>query len=73
MLPDGTYEAMVIDADEGPAPATVVLNLTVLTGPHKGDLVPVTVSGLDRDPLDLFAVPALLVVADGLPTVTLEA
>lgn len=73
MLPDGTYEALVVDADAGPEPGTVVLNLTVLEGPHKGDLVPVNVAGLTRDPLDLFAVPAVLVVADGHPSVTLEA
>jgi len=71
MLADGTYDAMVIDAtdtDDG----AIALDVTVLAGPHKGELLTITATGLDRDALDLFAVPATLVVLDGRPTVRLE-
>lgn len=72
MLADGTYDAIVVDAeaDEGGA---IGLELTIVAGPHKGEVVTVRAEGLRRDPLDLLAVPAVLTVADGLPSVDLEA
>lgn len=72
MLEDGTYEAVVVDADEGPQTGTVRLELAVLVGPHKGELVTVIAADLGRDPLDTLAVPATLVVSNGQPHVHLE-
>lgn len=83
MLEDGTYDVVVVDAErpdqsaesDPTAPARldlVVLDLAVLAGPHKGEMVRVTASGLDRDPLDLLAIPGVLLVADGEPKVELE-
>ena len=71
MFPDGRYDAIVVDADEGDDGA-VVLELAIAAGEHKGEVVTVTATGLGRDPLDLLAVPATLVVVDGSPAVTLE-
>ena len=71
MFPDGRYDAIVVDADEGDDGA-VVLELAIAAGEHRGEVVTVTATGLGRDPLDLLAVPATLVVEDGSPTVTLE-
>lgn len=71
MFPDGRYDAIVVDADEGDDGA-VVLELAIAAGEHKGEVVTVTATGLGRDPLDLLAVPATLTVLDGSPTVTLE-
>lgn len=83
MLEDGSYDVVVVDAEQ-PEPSgesgttdlalldLVVLDLAVLAGPHKGEMVRVTASGLDRDPLDLLAIPGTLVVADGEPRVELE-
>jgi hypothetical protein len=71
VLDDGTYEAMVVDAtdvDDG----GIALEVTVLTGEHKGELLTVTAHGLDRESFDLLAVPATLVVLDGRPSVELE-
>ena len=72
MLEDGTYEAIVIDAEPGTEANSVVLELAVAAGPHKGELVTITANGLSRDPLDLLAVPATIVVKGGVPTLTLE-
>ncbi|MGI8710419.1 MAG: hypothetical protein ACR2LA_05440 [Acidimicrobiales bacterium] len=72
MLEDGTYDAIVVDADDGPGPASVVLELAVATGLHRGEVVTVTATGLGAEPLDLLAVPATIVVRDGSPTVSLE-
>ncbi len=70
MLGDGTYEAMVVDAVDDAG--VVVLDLAVLTGAHKGEVVTVRASGFERDPLDLLAIPATLTVAGGQPSVQLE-
>jgi len=71
VLDDGTYEAMVVDAtdvDDG----GIALDVTVLTGAHKGEVVSITAHGLGRESFDLLAVPATLVVRDGRPTIDLE-
>jgi len=72
MLDDGTYDAIVIDASEGSAPGVLVVELTLVGGAHRGEMVTITASGLDRDPLDLLAVPATIVVTDGQPVLTLD-
>ena len=80
MLSDGTYDVLVVDAelvDDDPGshdggPEGIRVDLTILAGPHKGELVTMTAHGLDRDPLDLLAVPGTVVVTDGEPHLTLE-
>ena len=71
LLDDGAYDALVVDASETEE-GSIALDLTVLDGPHKGEMVTVTARGLGRDPLDLLAVPATLTVVDGRPSVRLE-
>lgn len=72
VLEDGTYDVVVVDADDGGAPGSVRLDLAVLAGAHKGELVTVNAADLGRDPIDVLAAPGTLVVADGEPTVVLE-
>ena len=70
MLEDGTYDGIVVDAEEdGDA---VRLDVTILGGPHKGEVVAVRAVGLADDPLDLLAAPCTLTVADGEPRVALD-
>jgi len=49
-----------------------VVVLAIAAGEHKGELVSITAPDTGRDPLDLLAVPATIVVADGRPRLTLE-
>jgi len=70
VLEDGTYDVVVIDADD--VEGGVHVELTVLAGPHKGEVVALTAAGLARDPLDLLAAPGTLTVADGVPRLALE-
>ena len=68
---------MVVDATEsegpiGPDGPGIRVDLTVLGGAHKGELITMTAVGLQRDPLDLLAVPGTLVVDQGNPQLTLE-
>ncbi|MDD9372264.1 MAG: hypothetical protein PV358_19230 [Acidimicrobiales bacterium] len=70
-LPDGTYDALVIDAadhDDG----SVSVDLTIVAGPSKGEVVTLLASGLEGDPLDLLGVPATITVSDGSPSVRFE-
>ena len=71
VLPDGSYEALIIDASELDDGA-LALDVTLLDGLHKGALVTVRATGLDVDALELLALPCMLVVADKNPRVTLD-
>lgn len=71
-LPDGIYDALVIDAaehDDG----SVSVDLTIVAGPSKGEVVTLLARGLEGDPLDLLGVPATIAVSDGSPSVRFEA
>lgn len=71
MLDDGTYDVLVVDADVD-AEGVVHVEVTILAGEHKGEVVSVAAAGLRRDPLDLLAAPGTLTVADGSPRLALE-
>jgi hypothetical protein len=76
MLEDGTYDAFVVDAHalaDGPSGRRgLELDLTVLSGPHKGEVVSVRATGEERDETDVLGLPATLTVADGEPTLSLD-
>ena len=64
------YDVIVVDAeDEGDGAR---LELTVLAGAHKGDVVALHAAGLGRDPLDCLGMPGTLTVADGEPSIVLD-
>jgi hypothetical protein len=76
VLGDGTYDAIVIDAGgDGDGNAngdTMVLCLTITAGERKGEVVEVQAVHLQYDPLDLLAMPCILVVRDGEPKVVFD-
>jgi hypothetical protein len=72
VLPDGSYDAIVIDADPAvPGPGTDI-ELTLVSGEHKGEVVGVTADGWEGDELDLLGLPATLIVEDGAPRVSID-
>ncbi len=71
MLDDGTYDALVFDADER-AEGGVTVELTILAGEHKGEVVSVASPDWTGDALDLLGIPATITVTDGNPSVTFE-
>jgi hypothetical protein len=76
VIPDGTYDAFVVDAEPGVAEdgtGHMHLELTILAGDHKGEMLGVTAVGLVGDEIDLLGMPATLTVADGQPTVRIDA
>jgi hypothetical protein len=70
VIEDGSYSAVVVDADRDGDHA--VLELTIVAGPHRGEVVAVRAAGLRRDPLDLLGIPATVTVADGRPAVRFD-
>lgn len=70
VLEDGTYDVLVVDAEA--TEGGIRLDLTVVAGPHKGEVITLGARGLHRDPLDLLGVPGTVVVAEGRPRLTLE-
>lgn len=70
MLDDGTYDALVFDADEDGDGLNV--ELTILSGEHKGAVVSVRTTGWSGDAIALLGIPATITVADGTPSVTFE-
>jgi hypothetical protein len=70
-LPDGTYDALAVDAREADD-GSVTVDLTIVAGPAKGEVVSLRATGLTGDPLDLLGVPATITVAGGVPAVRFE-
>jgi len=70
ILGDGTYDVFIIDAEELDD-TTLRLDLTIITGPSKGEVVSVRATNSGRDPLELMGTPAVLTVADGVPAIQL--
>jgi hypothetical protein len=71
-LDDGTYDALVVDAGRAGDGACQV-ELTILSGDHKGEVVAVRTRSLSTDQAaDLLGIPATLTVTDGAPHVTFE-
>ncbi|MEM7339211.1 MAG: hypothetical protein AAF467_11215 [Actinomycetota bacterium] len=71
-LADGTYDVLVVDADNDSGPR---VELVVTAGPAKGETVtlrtPGPLSG-ESDPLDLLGLPGTLTITGGHPTLALE-
>ena len=64
MLPDGRYDAIILAADPVGGPA-VRVEVVVVSGPHKGEVVSLDASGITGDPLRLLGLPATLAVSAG--------
>jgi len=65
VLPDGTYDALIVDAVDGR------LEVTITSGDHKGEVVVLRGSFAGKDDVDLLAEPATLTVLDGVPRLRL--
>jgi len=75
MIPDGIYDAFVVDAEPGVADdgtPHMHLELTILAGEHKGNMLTVTAVGLAGTEIDLMGMPATLTVADGQPSIRID-
>lgn len=69
-LPDGRYDVLVVDATRDRN--DFVIELTIVAGDHKGDVVNVRATGLDVDELDLLGMPGTLDVENGVPRFAID-
>ena len=69
-LPDGAYDVLVIDATADDD--ALALEITIIGGEHKGEVVAVRATGLGVDELELLGMPGTLRVVDGAPTFTVD-
>lgn len=71
VLDDGVYDAFIVWAEE--AGESVSVEATVTSGAHKGRLVALLAPspGHGRLPLDLVGLACLLIVSDGVPSLSL--
>ena len=70
MLADGTYDAIVVDAER--VEDGIRLELTITAGPMKGEVVAVRAAHLTMDPVNTLGIPARIVVTNNRPRVELE-
>ena len=71
MLPDGTYDVFVVDA-AADGPGGLRLDVTILAGDQKGEVVSVRAEGLGVDEVDALGLPGTLTVEAGEPALVLE-
>ncbi len=71
-LVDGKYDVIVVDAVARDDDA-IAIDVALSSGPMRGDVVTIVATGLARDPLELLAMPATLVIVDGQPHLTIDA
>ncbi len=76
MLDDGTYDVIVVDAESdagsGEGGASLRLDLTILAGPRKGEMVSMRAIGLPVDDIGALGMPGTLTVREGEPSVVLD-
>ncbi len=71
MLPDGTYDVFVVDAAPDGTAGALRLEVTILAGPYKGEVVSLRAEGLGIDELAALGTPGTLTVASGEPSLAL--
>ena len=77
LLPDGTYDVFIVDAEDAPpadgaaSPGTQ-LDLTVTSGPHKAETLVLRSTTWLGDPIDLIGMPATMTVTLGVPSVRID-
>jgi hypothetical protein len=79
VIADGTYDVFIVDATPltgDPDPTTTTtgwrLELTILAGEYKGEIVTLGASGLTGTEFDLIGMPGTLTVTDGKPGLTVD-
>lgn len=71
VLTDGVYDAFIVWAEA--SGGEVAVEATITTGAHKGEMVALRTpeDSRGRIPVDLIGLACLLVVSDGLPSLSL--
>ena len=70
-MPDGRYDVFIVDA-ETIDDATMRVEIAMVTGDDKGDVIAIRGPHLADDPLQLLGLPGTLVVEDGVPRLQVD-
>jgi hypothetical protein len=65
-LDDGTYEVIVVDAQERDETA-IAIDVAITSGARRGEMVTVLATNIARTATDLLAMPATLIITNGQP------
>lgn len=73
-VPDGTYDVFIVDAEPHPdRPESVVkVEVTIVSGDYKGEVLNLNADGINGSDIDLMGMPAVLIVANGVPVLTVD-
>lgn len=70
-LPDGVYDVMILDVEAAERQQARV-DVVITAGSHRGEVVSLRMSPMQRDPLGLMGLPASLRVSDGTPALEMD-
>lgn len=76
-LPDGTYDVFIIDTEYvpgrgNPATGALQLDLTVIGGEFKGEVLTLSSAELAGEAIDLIGTPATMTITGGQPHLTFD-
>ena len=72
-IPDGDYDVLIVDVEAGEEDTqSARIELVIVSGERKGEVVSVRASGLARDTTEVLGLPATLRVAGGVPHLVLD-
>jgi hypothetical protein len=72
VIPDGSYDVFVIDALPLDGDGGWQLDLTIVAGDHKGEVLSVRAVGMTGTEFDLMGMPGTLTVTDETPSFRLD-
>ena len=70
-MPDGRYDVFIVDA-ETIDETTMRVEIAMVSGDDKGDVIAIRGPHLARDPIELLGLPGTLIVRDGVPRLEVE-
>jgi hypothetical protein len=73
MLSDGNYDVFIVDAREDEEILRAMhIDVAITSGAHKGDVITMRATNMQRDAIALIGMPATLRVVDGVPRLTID-
>lgn len=76
-LPDGTYDVFIIDTEvvpdrRKPGTSALQLDLTVIAGEFKGEVLTLSSANLANDAIDMIGMPATMTIDGGRPNLIFD-
>ena len=68
---DGSYDVFIVDA-ETIDESTMRVEIAMVSGDDKGDVIAMRGPHLARDPIELLGLPGTLIVRDGVPRLEVD-